>query len=131
MAEKSGPKVSLNLSHVRVVGAGLIGTSIALALKSAGIRISLADSDPRAESLARDLLGTGDPEGIEELCIIATPPDALIKVISVEFSRNPELRVMDISSIKTKPLLDVSKTPLSLSRFAPTHPMAGREVSGP
>lgn len=133
MAEKSGPIVTPNLAHVRVVGAGLIGTSIALALKSAGIRISLADSDPRAQSLARDLLGegTGDPEGIEELCIIATPPDALIEVISVELKRNPELRVMDISSIKTKHQLDVLKTPLSPSRFAPTHPMAGREVSGP
>jgi prephenate dehydrogenase len=126
-----------NLSHVRVVGAGLIGTSIALALKSAGIHISFQDSDPRAERLARDLLGEssaqsrGDVPEIEDLCIIATPPDALIQVITAEMQRNPELRVMDISSIKTKPLLDVSKTSLLTSRFAPTHPMAGREVSGP
>lgn len=125
--------MSQNLAYVRVVGAGLIGTSIALALKSAGIRISIADSDPRAERLARDLLGRdqGDFAGVEDLCIIATPPDALIHVISAEIKRNPELRVMDIASIKTKPLLDVSKSSLTPSRFAPTHPMAGREVSGP
>jgi prephenate dehydrogenase len=125
--------VTPKLSHVRIVGAGLIGTSIALALKSAGIDISLTDADPRAQSLARDLLGESEAnEGeIEDLCIIATPPDALIEVISQEILRNPELRVMDISSIKSKPLLDVSKTSLTNSRFAPTHPMAGREVSGP
>lgn len=135
MAEKSGPLVTPKLSRVRIVGAGLIGTSIALALKSAGIHISLADSDPRAQSLARDLLGESNEQGqgdlLEELCIIATPPDALIQVIASEIQRNPELRVMDIASIKTKPLLDVSKTSLKASRFAPTHPMAGREVSGP
>ena len=126
------------LSHVRIVGAGLIGTSIALALKSAGIHISLADSDPRAQSLARDILGdskVGDSNEdvleVEDLCIIATPPEALTQVIKAEIQRNPELRVMDVSSIKTKPLLDVSKSALSTSRFAPTHPMAGREVSGP
>lgn len=38
---------------------------------------------------------------------------------------------MDISSIKAKPVLDVLRTELSRERFAPTHPMAGREVSGP
>jgi len=125
--------MSQKLAHVRVVGTGLIGTSIALALKSAGILISVADSDPRAERLARDLLGgsRGESARVEDLCIIATPPDALIQVISDEIKRNPEVRVMDISSIKTKPLLDVSKTALVASRFAPTHPMAGREVSGP
>jgi prephenate dehydrogenase len=38
---------------------------------------------------------------------------------------------MDISSIKTKPLQDVSSIRFNLALFAPTHPMAGREVSGP
>jgi prephenate dehydrogenase len=38
---------------------------------------------------------------------------------------------MDISSIKTKPLQDVSSIGFDLTLFAPTHPMAGREVSGP
>jgi prephenate dehydrogenase len=121
------------LSHIRIIGAGLIGTSIGLALKAAGLTVSIRDSDPRAEALARDLVG--DNQGVkgrvEELCIIATPPDSLAEVIGAELIRNPELMVMDISSIKTKPLLDISKTSLDRSRFAPTHPMAGREVSGP
>jgi prephenate dehydrogenase len=38
---------------------------------------------------------------------------------------------MDISSIKTKPLHDVSTIGFDLNFFAPTHPMAGREVNGP
>ena len=122
-----------SLTHVRIVGAGLIGTSIALALRSAGIRVTLCDSDSRAESLARDLMGeeNGSKEGLEDLCIVATPPDAISKVVKDELDRNPELRVMDISSIKAKPVLDVSTSGIVGARFAPTHPMAGREVSGP
>jgi prephenate dehydrogenase len=73
----------------------------------------------------------GDDAGVEDLCIIATPPDAIAEVIRGESSRNSQLRVMDISSIKTKPLQDVSRIGFDLALFAPTHPMAGREVTGP
>ena len=122
-----------SLNHVRIVGAGLIGTSIALALRASGVTVTLCDSDSRAQALARDLMGgeNGDGSAIEDLCIIATPPNFIAEVIQGELIRNPELRVMDISSIKVKPLLDVSSTGFDLRFFAPTHPMAGREVSGP
>ena len=122
-----------SLTHVRIVGAGLIGTSIALALRATGVTVTLCDSDSRAEALARDLMGGDNGEGssVEDLCIIATPPDVIAEVIQGEISRNSRLRVMDISSIKTKPLQDVSRIGFDLSLFAPTHPMAGREVSGP
>ena len=122
-----------SLTHVRIVGAGLIGTSIALALRATGVTVTLCDSDSRAEALARDLMGgeNGDGSAVEDLCIIATPPNFIAEVIHAELSRNPRLRVMDISSIKTKPLLDVSRIGFDLEFFAPTHPMAGREVSGP
>ena len=129
--EISPNKMADKLTHIRIVGAGLIGTSIGLALKSAGIAVSIRDIDPRAEKLARDLVGDVESTSVEDLCIIATPPDSLAGVIEAELARNSQLRVMDVSSIKTKPLLDVSKTGLDLSLFAPTHPMAGREVSGP
>ena len=121
------------LTHVRIVGAGLIGTSIALALRATGVAVTLVDSDSRAQALARDLMGAknGEELGVEDLCIIATPPDVIAEVMKAELSRNPGLRVMDISSIKTKPLRDVSSIGCDLSLFAPTHPMAGREVSGP
>jgi prephenate dehydrogenase len=106
-----------SLTHVRIVGAGLIGTSIALALRSSGISVTLNDSDSRALSLARDLMGEqkAQVDAFEDLCIIATPPEAISMVISQELTRNASLKVMEISSIKTKPLLDVSKSGFSLS----------------
>ncbi len=125
--------MATSLSHVRIVGAGLIGTSIALALRATGVTVTLCDSDSRAQALARDLMGgeNGEGSGVEDLCIIATPPNFIAEVVHGELSRNPLLRVMDISSIKTKPLQDVISIGFDLSLFAPTHPMAGREVNGP
>ncbi len=44
---------------VRIVGAGLIGTSIGLALKAAGASVQFADIDAKAELLANDLVKAG------------------------------------------------------------------------
>ena len=42
-------------THVRIVGAGLIGTSLGIALSDNGFRVSLEDPSPTAVRLARDL----------------------------------------------------------------------------
>jgi prephenate dehydrogenase len=114
---------------VRIVGAGLIGTSIGLALKAAGASVQFADVDANAELLANDLVKSGNFEN-PDLIIIATPPSAFKLVIEREETLNPQAILMDIGSVKTKPLLEVSTIEGLLSRFCGTHPMAGREVSG-
>ena len=114
---------------VRIVGAGLIGTSIGLALKSAGAAVEFSDIDLAAQSLANDLVkasSLSDPD----LVIVATPPSAFKSAIEREAAFNPQAILMDIGSVKTKPLVEVSTFEGLLSRFCGTHPMAGREVSG-
>ena len=114
---------------VRIVGAGLIGTSIGLALKAAGASVQFADIDAKAELLANDLVKAGRFEN-PDVVIIATPPSAFKSAIEQEATLNPEAILMDIGSVKTKPLLEVSTLEGLLYRFCGTHPMAGREVSG-
>ena len=46
--------------RVAVLGTGLIGTSVALALRERGVRVWLADEDPEAARLAANL-GAGEP----------------------------------------------------------------------
>jgi len=111
------------------VGAGLIGTSIGLALKAAGASIEFVDVDVNAELLANDLVKSERSEK-PELVIIATPPSAFKSVIERESTLNPQAILMDIGSVKTKPLVEVSTFDGLLSRFCGTHPMAGREVNG-
>ena len=65
---------------VAVIGTGLIGTSIALALREHGSAVWLADSDPAAARLAADL-GAGEPlprttAEPADVAVIAVPPAA-------------------------------------------------------
>ena len=119
----------MNSKSVRIVGAGLIGTSIGLALKAAGASVQFVDVDSKAQLLANDLVKSGNFEN-PDLIIIATPPSAFKSAIEREATLNPQAILMDIGSVKTKPVLEVSTIEGLLSRFCGTHPMAGREVSG-
>lgn len=120
----------MQIKSVRIVGAGLIGTSIGLALKAAGTEVEFVDIDKSAELLANDLVkSVRTPK--PELIIIATPPSAFKVVIERESTLNPQSILMDIGSVKTKPLLEVSTFEGLVSKFCGTHPMAGREISGP
>jgi prephenate dehydrogenase len=114
---------------VRIVGAGLIGTSIGLALKAAGASVQFVDVDEKAQLLANDLVKAGKFE-TPDLIIIATPPSAFKSAIEREATLNPEAILMDIGSVKIKPIVEVSTLEGLLYRFCGTHPMAGREVSG-
>jgi prephenate dehydrogenase len=119
----------VNSKTIRIVGAGLIGTSIGLALKAAGASVAFVDTDPNAQLLANDLVKAGNAEN-PDLIIIATPPSAFKSAIERESTLNPKAILMDIGSVKTKPVLEVSTIEGLTYRFCGTHPMAGREVSG-
>ena len=117
------------LGKVRIVGSGLIGTSIALGLVQQAIAVEMIDSDPTAQGLAKDLTGgvaVADPD----LVIFALPTSMLSQVIQREIDLNPQSTFMDVGSVKNEVVLEI-KTFSGLSRrFLPTHPMAGREIGG-
>ena len=117
------------LGKVRIVGSGLIGTSIGLGLVQRGIAVEMVDSDPLAQALANDLTGgvvVVDPE----LVILALPTSALSQVIQSEINLNPQSTFMDVGSVKSEVVLQVKTFSGLSTRFLPTHPMAGREIGG-
>ena len=120
---------SAPFQRVRIVGSGLIGTSIGLALVSRGLKVDMRDIDPRAELLARDLVKSQELKD-PELTIFALPSSSLSQALDSEFAINPGSKFIDIGSVKTKPLLDVSRSSIPSKNFLATHPMAGREVGG-
>jgi prephenate dehydrogenase len=65
-----------------------------------------------------------------QLTILAMPSSALIEALKNEFLLNPGSKFIDIGSVKTKSLLEVSRSQVPASNFLATHPMAGREVGG-
>jgi prephenate dehydrogenase len=120
----------MTLTHVRIVGSGLIGTSIGLALRSHGVSVTMVDIDPEAAALAQDLIGERAPESPAEVTLIASPISTTISVIRQEIEQGINLGFIDISSVKVKPTVEVEASGLDMSKFLPTHPMAGREVGG-
>ena len=94
------------LSKVRIVGSGLIGTSIGLGLVQRGIAVEMVDSDASAQALAKDLTGgvvVVDPD----LVIFALPTSALGQVIKSEIAINPQSTFMDVGSVKNEVVLQV------------------------
>ena len=117
------------LSKVRIVGSGLIGTSIGLGLVQRGIAVEMVDSDPSAQSMAKDLTGgvvVEDPD----LVVLALPTSLLSQVIEREIHLNPQSTFMDVGSVKNEVVLQVKTFSGLSTRFLPTHPMAGREIGG-
>ena len=117
--------------HVRVVGAGLIGTSIALGLASRGASVELHDEDQNALDLAKDLLAPHVKVGVPDLVIVATPPKIILNVLKREFGNNPQATFIDVGSVKNNLVLEVETLTELAARFVGSHPMAGREVAGP
>ncbi|MEV6414961.1 prephenate dehydrogenase [Kribbella sp. NPDC051718] len=126
MTELRGP--------VRIVGTGLIGTSIGLALGRLGVVVELVDADPD-NALMAERIGAGSRlVQIEpQLVVVAVPPDHVGEVI-VEQLQQTDAIVTDAASVKSKPLRDARAlvaSPADLSRYVGSHPMAGSERNGP
>lgn len=120
-------------SRVRVVGVGLLGTSIALALRQLGVDVSLADMSPTNVRIAADY-GAGRPAAAgdnPELIFVCVPPDVTAQVVEAELTAFPSALVADVASVKGYVLQELRDAGVDISRFIPTHPMAGRERGGP
>lgn len=120
-------------STLLVVGSGLIGTSAALALRDKGWTVYLTDQDPEiADHAAR--LGAGiavAPDDDPDIILIAVPPQYVARAASEWGTRYLTSTIIDVASVKELPLAGLRTAGLDLHRVVGTHPMAGREVSGP
>ena len=117
---------------VRIVGAGLLGSSIGHALTALGVDVVLADASPAQLRLAVDY-GAGrlpaetDAPG---LVVVAVPPDVTADVIARELAAYPDAVVTDVASVKLEPLQELRSRGVDLTRYIGSHPMAGRERGG-
>jgi prephenate dehydrogenase len=116
-----------------VIGTGLIGTSAALALAGRGVTVHLADHDPEQARTAAALgAGTDEaPEGPVDLAIVAAPPAHVAGVLADAVRRGVARGYIDVASVKGGPRRELEALGLDLSSYIGTHPMSGREKSGP
>jgi prephenate dehydrogenase len=114
-----------------VVGAGLVGTSVALAARRVGWSVWVVDNDPDAQTLAVERSGAspGRPPEPPGLVVIAVPPRSAAAVIQEELRLSVNATVTDVSSVKAELQGEVELF-AGAERFVPGHPLAGSEVSG-
>lgn len=124
------------LSKVAVVGAGLIGGSVALGLRAAGVEVVGYDPDPAAleEGLRRGAFTSAESDLTEAvadapLVVLAAPVDRLVETARVVAASVPaEGVVTDVGSAKSR-VVEGCEAVLG-SRFVGGHPMAGSERRG-
>jgi prephenate dehydrogenase len=118
---------------VRIVGVGLLGTSVGLGLRNRGIEVILADASPTNLSIAVDY-GAGRaaaPGDAPQLIIVCVPPDVTAEIVARELDAFPGAIVTDVASVKLAPLEELRARGADISRYIGGHPLAGRERGGP
>ncbi|MDR0944662.1 MAG: prephenate dehydrogenase [Bifidobacteriaceae bacterium] len=130
----SGEGPTATSGPVHVIGSGLLGASLGMALTRRGVEVTLEDISPLNVGVAADLgagraRAQGDPE--PALVVVAVPPDMAGGVVVRALRDYPGAVVTDVASVKSAVLQDVHDAGADLTRYVGSHPMAGRERSGP
>jgi prephenate dehydrogenase len=110
-----------------------MGTSAALALSSRGVDVHLSDHDESAARTAA-ALGAGSakaPDGPVDLVVVAVPPAHVAATVADAITRGLGRGYLDVASVKGGPRRELTALGCDLTRYIGTHPMAGRERSGP
>jgi prephenate dehydrogenase len=131
-ARLSPPRAPRVQGTVRIVGSGLLGSSIGHALSAIGVDVALADTSPSQLQLAVDY-GAGRfarDDDAPTLVVVAVPPDVTADVIERELTRYPGAVVTDVASVKLEPLRALRARGVDLTHHIGSHPLAGRERGG-
>ncbi len=119
---------------VVVIGTGLVGASIGMALVAGGYRVHLRDKVSSHAKVAEGL-GAGTTEkavaGEVSLVVVAVPPAALATTILGALERYPHAVVTDVGSVKGAVLVALGASGADVSRYVGSHPMAGSQHAGP
>ncbi|WP_406412954.1 prephenate dehydrogenase [Streptomyces halstedii] len=116
-----------------VIGTGLVGTSVALALAGRGVTVHLVDRDPSSAATAA-ALGAGTeqaPDGPVDLAVVAVPPAHTASVLAGAVRDGVARGYLDVASVKGGPRRELEALGVGLAPYIGTHPMAGKERSGP
>src|SRR5438270_6621627 len=123
---------------VAIIGVGLIGGSLALALKDKGIADSIigVDENKEHQSKALSLQLVDEIKKMDEainqsdLIVLTIPVHAIIDLLPKILDKVNKQVVMDAGSTKETILQSINDHPRR-GRFVATHPMWGTEYSGP
>jgi len=127
--------------NVTIIGVGLLGGSIGLALRERGLAKKIVGVGRRQSSLDQALscgaitdsttdLATG--VAAADVVIVATPVDSVADGVLRALAAAPSTALLtDVGSTKNKICRVVSESPAESDSFVGSHPLAGDHRSGP
>jgi cyclohexadieny/prephenate dehydrogenase len=131
------------LPRIAVIGAGLIGGSVARAAKAAGAAntVVVTDASPDARKRVReiggsfaDIVAETSAEAVKDadLVVVAVPVGACAAVAQdIAKTLKPGAILSDVGSVKASVARDMAPFVPQGVHFIPAHPVAGTENSGP
>ena len=134
-------RTSASISSIAIFGVGLIGGSLALALKRAGyvgrvigVGRSRANLERALQVGAIDEIQSDPRQAVAdaEVIVLATPVNAINRLLeSVSEAMDETKIITDVGSVKGG-IVECARETLGpyFSRFVPGHPIAGKEKSG-
>ena len=126
-----------DVTSVHIVGSGLIGASIGLALSATGVDVTLEDANPVNAAAAlgrgagRSSVAGDDAATHAQVVVVAVPPRYVVQAVLGIQSLNLNATFMDVASVKSGLIAEAETRGVDMARFVPTHPIAGRERGGP
>src|SRR5947209_8176144 len=123
---------------VAVVGTGLIGGSLGLALRRAGLRVRGydADADRLARALARGVVDDAAPSLLDafagaDVAFVAVPVSGVAAAVAAALDAGVGA-VSDVGSVKAPVVraVEAAQPPGAAARFVGGHPMAGSADEG-
>ena len=128
-------------AKVALLGIGLIGSSLAQAMRRAGLAAHIAGFARHHEALEKarslgfaDTLHDTPAPAVRDanLVILATPVGAFGEIAKeIQSHLKPGAILSDVGSVKMAVIRDVSPFVPNGVHFIPAHPIAGTEQSGP
>ncbi len=129
------------VEHIHIIGCGLIGSSMARAIKDKKLsdRLTMSDLSDSVVKTVTDLkladqVTTDPAEGAQsaDIIVLATPPGKMADVASAIM---PKLKsgaiITDVGSVKSHIMASIKPLLRDDVVFVPAHPIAGTENSGP
>lgn len=130
---------TLQFMTICIIGVGLIGGSLSLALKETGVREKIVGVDRNSGNLKKaqelgiidESLPLGEALKTSDVIILTIPVDGLKRLLPEVLDRiNENQIVIEMGSTKEEILKALGKHP-NRGRLVAAHPMAGTEYSGP
>ncbi|HVJ60212.1 MAG TPA: prephenate dehydrogenase/arogenate dehydrogenase family protein [Burkholderiaceae bacterium] len=133
------------MTRLALIGAGLLGGSVAAALRAAAVvdHVTAYDHDPGAleQGLARGIVDVAAPSAVAAVAkadavLLAVPVGAMAPVLHAIAEHVPaHALVFDVGSTKQSVIADARRelsagSSFSIKRFVPCHPIAGGETAG-